>query len=197
MMPMTQMRRVVLAVCAPLAMVACGGSDKTAAAGDDPENSSAEQGVRVTTGSSDSLSLADADVRIHSTDGAITLAVLRDSVVMQLSDSVRAKVKQEMDSSMRSAGKDGGMGAAIANVVGSAVSAAVNSAMSIAVHAPAAAVTDLRYENGRLHFKVKGDNVNISSGGKGNDKDGAMFAEADARRFIEAVEKAKTRSIAM
>jgi hypothetical protein len=102
-----------------------------------------------------------------------------------------------MDSSMRSAGGDGGVGAAIANVVGSAVSAAVNTAMGIAVHAPASAVTDLRYENGRLHFKVKGDNINISSSGKGNDKDGAMFAEADARRFIEAVEKARTRKTAM
>jgi len=196
-MTMMRVARVMVWSGASVLAIACGSGDKTEPSSSSVETNSKENGVRVATGANDSLNLADADVRIHSVDGAITLAVLRDSVVMQLSDSVRAKVKQEMDSSMRSATSDGGVGAAIANVVGSAVSAAVNSAMSIAVHAPASAVTDLRYENGRLHFKVKGDNININSSGKGNDKDGAMFAEADARRFIEAVEKAKSRSIAM
>ena len=189
-------RRVAVMLCATAAMMACGGGDKSAESSA-AESGEAEGGVRVATGANDSLNLADADVRITSTDGAITLAVLRDSVVMQLSDSVRAKVKQEMDSSMRSATSDGGMGAAIANVVGSAVSAAVNTAMGITVHAPASAVSDLRYENGRLRFKVKGDNINISTGGKGNDKDGALFAEDDARRFIAAVEKAQARKSAM
>jgi hypothetical protein len=196
-MTMMRIARVIMVAGASVVAIGCGGSDKTEQPSSGMESRSGENGVRVATGANDSLNLADADVRITSTDGAITLAVLRDSVVMQLSDSVRAKVKQEMDSSMRSAGGDGGVGAAIANVVGSAVSAAVNTAMGIAVHAPASAVTDLRYENGRLHFKVKGDNINISSSGKGNDKDGAMFAEADARRFIEAVEKARTRKTAM
>ncbi|WP_396207191.1 hypothetical protein [Gemmatimonas sp.] len=196
-MTMMRVARVMVWSGASVLAIACGSGDKAEPSSSSVETNSKENGVRVATGANDSLNLADADVRINSTDGAITLAVLRDSVVMQLSDSVRAKVKQEMDSSMRSAGGDGGVGAAIANVVGSAVSAAVNTAMGIAVHAPASAVTDLRYENGRLHFKVKGDNINISSSGKGNDKDGAMFAEADARRFIEAVEKARTRKTAM
>ena len=196
-MTMMRVARVMVWSGASVLAIGCGSGDKAEPSSSSVETNSKENGVRVATGANDSLNLADADVRINSTDGAITLAVLRDSVVMQLSDSVRAKVKQEMDSSMRSATSDGGVGAAIANVVGSAVSAAVNSAMSIAVHAPASAVTDLRYENGRLHFKVKGDNINISSSGKGNDKDGAMFAEADARRFIEAVEKARTRKTAM
>lgn len=194
---MRRVRVALFAVCTPMLAVACGGGDKTEQKTEGVEINTSENGVRVATGANDSINLADAEVRINSTDGAITLAVLHDSVVMQLSDSVRAKVKQEMDSSMRSASKDGGMGAAIANVVGSAVSAAVNTAMGITVHAPASSVTDLRYENGRLHFKVKGDNVNISTSGKGNDNDGAMFAEADARRFIEAVEKAKARQVAM
>jgi hypothetical protein len=196
-MTMMRVARVMVWSGASVLAIACGSGDKAEPSSSSVETNSKENGVRVATGANDSLNLADADVRIHSVDGAITLAVLRDSVVMQLSDSVRAKVKQEMDSSMRSATSDGGVGAAIANVVGSAVSAAVNSAMSIAVHAPASAVSDLRYENGRLHFKVKGDNVSINSSGKGNDKDGAMFDEADARRFIDAVEKAKARSIAM
>ena len=65
------------------------------------------------------------------------------------------------------------------------------------VQRDAETVTDLRYEEGRLHFKVKGDNINITSSGKGNDKDGALFAEDDARRFIDAVERAKRRRIAM
>lgn len=188
---------VVLVALAPAAFVACGGGDKDASESQSFEVGSGSEGVRVSTGANDSLSLADADVRITSTDGAITLAVLHDSVVMQLGDSVRAKVKQEMDSSMRSANKDGGVGAALAKVVGSAVSAAVNTTMGIRIHAPASSVTDLTYENGRLHFKVKGDNVKISASGEGNSEEGALFAEADARRFIEAVEKAKARSTAM
>lgn len=194
---MRTMGGALLAVLAPMA-VACGGGDKDTGKSQRVEiNIGNNNQIRVAGGANDSTALADADVRITSTDGAITLAVLHDSVVMQLSDSLRTKVKQEMDSSMRSSNKDGGVGAAIANVVGSAVSAAVNSAMSFTVHAPASSVTDLKYENGRLHFKVKGDNVKISASGEGNGKDGALFAEADARRFIEAVEKAKARSTAM
>ncbi|GAB1343411.1 hypothetical protein [Gemmatimonas sp.] len=148
-------------------------------------------GVRVTTGANDSTALADADVQITSTDGSITLAVLHDSVVMQLSDSLRQSVKDQVDSSTSSAGD--GMGAALAKVVGSAVSAAVTSAMGIAVKAPASQVKDLRYENGRLFFKVEGSNVKFNTKGS-NNSNGAPFTEADAKRFIEAVDAAKART---
>jgi|GEM_PF-2098747 len=187
--------KVASALIVMALLAACGG-DKTESNSEfgvesASESSASGDGVRVTTGANDSTALADADVQITSTDGSITLAVLHDSVVMQLSDSLRQSVKDQVDSSTSSAGD--GMGAALAKVVGSAVSAAVSSAMGIAVKAPAAQVKELRYENGRLFFKVEGSNVKFNTKGDGN-SDGAPFTEADAKRFIDAVDAAKART---
>jgi TolA-binding protein len=189
---------VASALIAMTLLAACGG-DKSESNSEFGVESADERsvsggGVRVTTGANDSTALADADVQITSTDGSITLAVLHDSVVMQLSDSLRQSVKDQVDSSTSNAGD--GMGAAIAKVVGSAVSAAVSSAMGIAVKAPASQVKELRYENGRLFFKVEGSNVKFNTKGN-NNSDGAPFTEADAKRFIEAVDAAKARTSSM
>lgn len=173
-------------------LAACGGDTREPAASD---RSATGVGLAVSTGTNDSTALAGADVQITSTDGAITLAVLRDSVVMQLSDSLRQSVAAKVDSSVTvDAGE--GMGGAIANMVGGAVRAAVTSAMGVALRAPASEVSDLRYENGRLFFKVKGGNVKFTTSGTASG-DGAPFAEADARRFIEAVEAAQARGPAL
>jgi hypothetical protein len=65
-----------------------------------------------------------------------------------------------------------------------------------ATEAPASQVTDLRYENGHLTFKVDGGSVKFSAKGK-SDGSGAPFAPEDAQRFMEAVQAAKARQTAM
>lgn len=189
-----RMLPVTLGTMLLLSFAACGGGDTNSSSANS-EGRDTEGGVRVTTDANDSTALADAEVKITSTDGAITLAVLHDSVVMQLSDSLRQSIAAKVDSST-SAEATEGMGGAIAKVVGSAVKAAVTSAMGIAVRAPASQMNDLRYENGRLFFKVEGNSVKINAKGEGS-SDGIAFSEADAKAFIDAVEKAKARSIAM
>ena len=191
--------RAVAAAAVAGVCVACGGGGADSKAS---EGTSATSGVSlegspgmpVRTGTNDSTALEGAEVRITSTDGAITLAVLRDTVVMQLSDSLRQGVAQQVDSA--TSPRDDGVGGMIANMVGSAVKAAVSTAMGVALRAPASQVTDLRYENGHLTFKVEGGSVKFSAKGK-SDGSGAPFAPEDAQRFMEAVQAAKARQTAM
>ena len=122
------------------------------------------------------------DVSITSRDGALVMAVVGDTVRMQLSDSLRKSVAQEIDTA---ANAKSGIGASITRSVGKVVSGA----MGFVVRVPVKDVENLRYENGRLRFDVRGGKVNVS----GSDHSGknAEFSEADARRFIDAVERRK------
>jgi hypothetical protein len=181
------------ALLAVAAVSACGRDTAPAEKEREPRNGT---GLQIATGTNDSTALDGATAKITSTDGKVTLAVVRDSVVMQLSDSLRRSVQATVDSSMKAERDGGGMGSSIANMVGGVVSKAVSGAMGVALRAPASQVTDLRYENGRLYFKVDGANMKFSTHGTGSN-DGALFAEADARQFIAAVEAAKARQVAM
>lgn len=120
------------------------------------------------------------DVRITSIDGSFVMAVIGDTVRMNLSDSLRNKVKNDIDTS---AGDKGGFGAAIAKSVGTVVSGA----MGFVIRVPVNDVQNLRYENGKLRFDVRGGGVKVNT----SDQNGgnAEFTEADAKRFIEAVER--------
>jgi len=175
-------------VLSTFAMAACGG----------------DSGSRVSMRGDSTATepLADGDVRITSTDGALILAVIGDSVVIQMSDSVRQAVRSDIQSETENAGRLGAM-------IGNAVGAAVNAALGITLRVPAENITDLRYENGNLRFDVDGgpnvkvkssdgdasnDSTNTISNGKGN---GGAFTEADAMRFIEAVQAAQARRTAM
>ena len=125
------------------------------------------------------------DVQITSSDGSIVMAVVGDTVRMQLSDSLRNDVAQQMDTAAKS---NGGFGAAIAKSVGEVVS----SAMGFVVRIPVEDIQHLRYENGRLRFDVRGGKIKLntsdnSSGGN------AMFDADDAKRFIDAVERRQRR----
>lgn len=132
------------------------------------------------------LTLGPDDVRIQSTDNNLVLAVIGDSVRIQLSDSLRAAIKQELDT----AGGDSKLASAIVK----SVSNVVNSALGFAVRAHVASVQDLRYDQGRIRFRINGDDVKMGEGKYGGDD--AEFTEEDARRFIEAVE-ARQRAAGM
>lgn len=131
----------------------------------------------------------EGDVRITSTDGAIVLAVLGDSVIMQLGDSLREHVKSEL---ANEAENESGFAGAIIGAVGSVV----NTALSFTVAVPAEEVHDLKFDNGRLEFRIN-DNAQMQAHGDtagGSDRgDGGRFAPADAERFIVAVRNAQAR----
>jgi hypothetical protein len=161
--------------------VACGGESREQPASDKVAVQFSREGKEVT-------EQQEGDVKITSTDGTLILAVIADSVVIQLSDSLRQSVADSVSAGTKNAG---GMGA----IIGNAVSAAVSTAMGFKVHVPAKNVENLRYENGELHFDVKGGTVNMNSGSakKGSKSNGGRFAEEDARRFIDAVKAAQGR----
>jgi hypothetical protein len=123
------------------------------------------------------------DVRITSTDDSFVMAVVGDTVRMQLSDSVRRSVAHGIDTS---AAAKGGFEAAITRSVGKVVSGA----MSFVVRIPVEDMQNLRYENGRLRFDVRGKQMKIEGSGDSSGAD-SEFSEVDARRFIDAVERAK------
>lgn len=131
----------------------------------------------------------EGDVRITSIDGAIVLAVLGDSVVMQLGDSLREHVKAELDNEAKN---ESGFAGAIIGAVGSVV----NTALGVTVAVPAEEVHDLKFEDGRLQFRIN-DNAQMQVHGDssgGHDRgDGGRFAPADAERFIVAVRNAQAR----
>ena len=166
------MRPHVLAAAAALAAAtACGRGDRSA--------------VKVSFDASDSAAavaaatpLGAGDVRVRSTDGAVILALVGDSVRMQLSDSLRNKVKQDLDTSK----KDG-----FAGLITRSVSGIVTNAMGFVVRIPVREIEDARYEDGQIKLTTKGGKSNFSMGGGHDGRDHTAFSEADGERFVAAV----------
>ncbi|MEO7520744.1 MAG: hypothetical protein ABIW79_02900, partial [Gemmatimonas sp.] len=63
--------------------------------------------------------------------------------------------------------------------------------MGFVVRVPVQDVQNLRYEDGRIKFDVRGGKVNMNTSGNGTN---ATFSEPDAKRFIDAVERRKNGS---
>ncbi|MBL0938748.1 MAG: hypothetical protein IBJ03_07625 [Gemmatimonadaceae bacterium] len=169
--------RLIIGSFILIASAACGGESKPS--------------VQFSADRREPTMLSADDVQITSTDGAMILAVVGDSVVMQLSDSLRQSVKADVE-------KNTGESGALGKMIGSAVSAAVSTAMGFSVTVPAEKVENLRYEDGNLRFNVDGgSHFTIRSDGrsKGNES-GGTFSEPDAQRFIEAVHAAQARRTA-
>ena len=121
--------------------------------------------------------LGPGDVRITSTDGAFVLALVGDSVRMQLSDSLRRSVRHDIDTSA----KDG-----FAGLITRSVSGIVGNAMGFVVRIPVSEIDDIRFEDGHIRFGTHGKS-HVSMSGS-NDRDGkAEFSRADGERFVAAV----------
>lgn len=173
---------VVLALGAMLS--GCGG-DKS----DDAEKGSVS--VKFDKDHKEATAIGDDDVKITSTDGALVLAVVSDSVILQLSDSLRNSVADSIARNTQGKGN-------ISAMIGSAVSAAVGTAMGFQVKVPAKDVENLRYEDGELKFDVKGGKVVMNSKSSGSSKsNGGRFSEADAQKFIDAVKAAQSHTLQM
>jgi len=125
--------------------------------------------------------LGAGDVRVTSTDGSFVMALVGDSVRMQLSDSLRRSVRQKIDSSADSAGGIGGM-------IARSVSGVVSSAMGFVVRIPVQQIENVRYEDGQIRFETRGGgHVNTSSQDTENRRAKAQFSAADGARFVAAV----------
>lgn len=169
--------RFVSAFAACLALAACSHRDR-----DDHANGDVKLSFdSAAAAASVNEPLGPGDVRVKSTDGAVILALVGDSVRFQLSDSLRNTVKQSIDAKADSAG---GIGAMIAK----SVSGVVTSAMGFVVRIPVSEIENIRYEDGRIEFDTRGEHSKFSMSGKGNRSDGnAKFTPEDGEKFVAAV----------
>lgn len=129
--------------------------------------------------------LGPGDVRIVTTDTAIDLALIGDTISTGLSPWSLAKVRRETDTAKVSGT---GMGSSIEKMVKQSVASAVGTRVSF----PLSKVTDARYADGALHFDWVGAPIKMIDGAKVNDRPLlASFAPADAERFAAAVHARK------
>lgn len=130
--------------------------------------------------------LGPGDLRIATTDSAIEVALIGDSLVGGLGAKVRAKVSEALDTTRT---KSSGFGASIEKMVKSQVASALDHEM----HMPLSDVSDVKYEDGMLVFYGK-DGSRMHFFDRDHDKPDSRqtrFSPDDARDFI-AVFKAKT-----
>lgn len=126
------------------------------------------------------------ELRIVSTNGEVVYTLARDTVRMQLGDSVVRQMRRKMEESADSA--PGNFGSFIKHTV----AGAVGSAMGFVVRTPVRDIRLARYEDGELRIETGRGPVGhgtFSVGGK-HDKGGnhTVFAPADAERFIAAID---------
>ena len=132
-------------------------------------------------------SLGLGDIRIATTDSALELALIGDSLVAGFGASARAKIKDATDTS-RVHGS--GFGASIEKMVKSSVAGALDHQMEM----PLSEISDVRYEDGLLVFyDKKGARMHIMERDKGKDRP-SEFTESDAQAFIKAF-KSKTTKV--
>ncbi len=181
------LRSCLLLLTAALVLPAC--RDRSAKDGDNKEGGPNDGAVKVAFGDSSArdVALGPNDVRITSTDGAVVLMLIGDTVRMQLSDSLRNAVGAGIAADADS----GGIGGMIAR----SVSSVVKGAMGFVVRVPATDIENLRYEDGHVRFDVRNSNANVKFSGNAGDK--SVFAKPDAERFINAVKKKSAASVAM
>ena len=124
------------------------------------------------------------DLRIATTDSAIELALVGDSLVAGFGASTREKIRKATDTSSVSGS---GLGASIERIVKSSVAGALDHEM----HIPLSEISDVRYEDGLLVFYDRnGKRTHYFERDRGDAHD-SRFSENDANAFI-TVFKSKT-----
>jgi hypothetical protein len=172
-------RRVGVALAAPLLFAACGHHDA-----DDGNAVGQMEGAKFAARDSSRV-LGPGDVQIVSTDSAVELAIVGDTVIGGLGTKVLNKVRSETDTADV---KGNSFGANIEKMVKQNVASALSHQMLV----PVTSIGSVTYEDGTLHFtSVNGSNMHVfeSSSNKGSDH--TTFTEADARRFIAAFDARK------
>jgi hypothetical protein len=148
--------------------------------------------VSMNSAPAESATLAEGDVRITSTDNVLVLSLIGDTVRMQLSDSLRNSVAAEIKSDGANSDDKSG----IAALVTKSVAGVVKTAMGFTVKAAAKDVKNLRYENGHILFEIANSHTKVNAEGS-NQNEKATFTEADAKKFIDAVNTKAAKAVAM
>ena len=123
---------------------------------------------------------------ITTTNGAVTMALAGDKIVVHLSDSIVGQVRSKFDSgAARDSGSFGGMIARIAK-------SAVSSALATPVEYPLDDIEDASYDGESIRFRFRSGGKRAIENTKVDDRPLlASFPPDDARRFVEAVRAAK------
>ena len=139
------------------------------------------------------IALGPGDVRATSVDGAVDLAVVGDTVRFQLGDSLRRRVRTEVDSSI---GADSVGAGALGGLLARSVGGIVGSAMGVVVRIPVRDVTVARCEpDGRLRLETRGNHrVSFRVGDDdrrraGDEGEGARFTPEGCRLLVAAIER--------
>lgn len=132
--------------------------------------------------------MAPGDLRIYNRDSTVDLVLQADRILAGLSPKTVAKVQAKMQESQT---KDtSGLGGLISSTVKQTVANAIGTHVAY----PLSEVHDVRYEDGQLIIeKQGGGETRLFGDTKVNGRrEGKLFSEEDAKRFIEAVRARKS-----
>ncbi|HEX8725899.1 MAG TPA: hypothetical protein VF737_10980 [Gemmatimonadaceae bacterium] len=129
-------------------------------------------------------SLGPGDIRIMNADSTVDLVLVGDRIWAGLSPRMVAKVRRDMDTSQHA---DTGLGGSIAKMVKSSVAGAIGTHVVYRV----SDIRDVRFDSGRVIFDWKsgGHDTMFKNTRVNGDRSNAPFTQADAERFIAAVQE--------
>jgi hypothetical protein len=177
---------------ATLSFAACRTPDKG-----EPRVAEADSGRGTVSGVDDPRPAAAADADsgglvITSRTGSVNLGLAGGRVYMQLSDSVRRQVRTQMATNPAAAPDTTTAGGALGAFIERTVKKTVQEALDQRLSRPLDEIEDIRYENGEIVFAYRGSGLVRFEQVKVNDEPVLRtFAPEDARRFVEAVRRAK------
>jgi citrate lyase gamma subunit len=174
------MRSLVIPALLALALAACSGRDDASVQQAGSARSTVVQRAPLP-------ALGPGDLVITTRGGQVDLALVRDRVLMRLSDSTMRDVRSDLDTR---ASTEKGFGGWIERTVKSGVSKVLEHQIEV----PVADIRDVRYENGELRFDLRNKTRLDMRTIKVDDKPALeSFAPADAERFVAAVHAAMRR----
>jgi hypothetical protein len=177
---------------ATLSFAACRTPDKG-----EPRVAEADSGRGTVSGVDDPRPTAAADADsgglvITSRTGSVNLGLAGGRVYMQLSDSVRRQVRTQMATNPAAAPDTTAAGGALGAFIERTVKKTVQEALDQRLSRPLDEIEDVRYENGEIVFAYRGSGLVRFEQVRVNDEPVLRtFAPEDARRFVEAVRRAK------
>jgi hypothetical protein len=132
-----------------------------------------------------SRALGPGDIRIATTDSAVEIALIGDSLVAGLGTATRNKIRTATDTN---AVNGSGIGASFEKMIKSTVANALDHELQI----PVSEISRVEYEDGFLVFYDKsGNRMKLLNSDHGEHK--SHFSESDAKDFIAAFKSKTTR----
>ena len=177
---MELLRRGTIALCAAIAVGAAG-----CGSGHDVRVNGAKVEDAQLVKRDSSRALGPGDIRIASTDSAVEVAIVGDSLVAGLGARVRDKVTANLDT-MKVSGT--GLGANIEKMVKGAVATALDHEIEF----PLEQISDVQAEGGHLVFFDKdGKQMNMFKSKNNGSDDTKSFRPEDAQAFVAAFKARK------